>query len=105
MEVARALGKIPDKRSIQPMYDLDKKLQATRDPDNITLKKLKEAVSGRSSSAIHEISTVDPSSYNFFNGRMRFLRIASTLFQNSSTGILFSFCNTLPRSRPLKPRQ
>jgi len=43
-EVAWALGKIPDKRSIQPLYDLDKKLQAIRDPDNLTLKKLKEAV-------------------------------------------------------------
>jgi len=42
-EVAWALGKISDKRSIQP-YDLDKKLQAIRDPDNVTLKKLKEAV-------------------------------------------------------------
>ncbi len=43
-EVAWALGKIPDKRSIQPLYDLDKKLQAIRDPDNVVLKKLKEAV-------------------------------------------------------------
>jgi len=43
-EVAWALGKIPDKRSIQPLYDLDKKLQAMRDPDNMSLKKLKEAV-------------------------------------------------------------
>ena len=43
-EVAWALGKIPDKRSIQPLYDLDKKLQAIRDPDNVPLKKLKEAV-------------------------------------------------------------
>lgn len=43
-EVAWALGKIPDKRSIQPLYDIDKKLQAIRDPDNIALKKLKEAV-------------------------------------------------------------
>ncbi len=43
-EVAWALGKIPDKRSIQPLYDLDKKLQAIRDPDNQALKKLKEAV-------------------------------------------------------------
>jgi hypothetical protein len=41
-EVAWALGKIPDKRSIQPLYDLDKKLQAIRDPDNAILKKLKE---------------------------------------------------------------
>jgi hypothetical protein len=32
------------KRSIQPLYDLDKKLQAIRDPDNAILKKLKEAV-------------------------------------------------------------
>ncbi|WP_413934722.1 hypothetical protein [Nitrospira sp. BLG_1] len=43
-EIASAFGKIPDKRSIQPLYDLDKKLQAIRDPDNMTLKKLKEAV-------------------------------------------------------------
>ena len=43
-EVAWALGKIPDKRSIQPLYDLDRKLQAMRDPENLPLKKLKEAV-------------------------------------------------------------
>ncbi len=43
-EVAWALGKIPDKRSIEPLYDLDKKLQAMRDPENVLLKKLKEAV-------------------------------------------------------------
>lgn len=43
-EVAWALGKIPDKRSIQPLYDLNKKLQAIRDPDNVILKTLKEAV-------------------------------------------------------------
>ncbi len=43
-EVAWVLGKIPDKRSIQPLYDLDKKLQAIRDPDNVTLKRLKESV-------------------------------------------------------------
>jgi hypothetical protein len=43
-EVAWSLGKIPDKRSIQPLYDLDKKLQAMRDRDNVQLKKLKEAV-------------------------------------------------------------
>jgi hypothetical protein len=43
-EVAWSLGKIPDKRSIQPLYDLDKKLQAIRDPENQALKKLKEAV-------------------------------------------------------------
>ncbi len=43
-EVAWALGKIPDKRSIQPLYDLDKKLEAMRDPENQALKKLKEAV-------------------------------------------------------------
>jgi len=36
-EVAWALGKIPVKRAIQPLYDLDKKLQAIRDPDNVTL--------------------------------------------------------------------
>jgi len=43
-EVAWSLGKIPDKRSIQPLYDLDRKLQAVRDPENVPLKKLKEAV-------------------------------------------------------------
>jgi hypothetical protein len=43
-EIAWSLGKIPDKRSIQPLYDLDKKLAAIRDPENVTLKKLKEAV-------------------------------------------------------------
>ena len=43
-EVAWALGKIPDKRSIQPLYTLDKKLQAIHDPENVPLKKLKEAV-------------------------------------------------------------
>lgn len=43
-EVAWSLGKIPDKRSIQPLYDLDKKLQHIRDPENVSLKKLKEAV-------------------------------------------------------------
>jgi hypothetical protein len=43
-EVAWALGKIPDKRSIEPLYAIDKKLQAIRDPDNVILKKLKEAV-------------------------------------------------------------
>lgn len=43
-EVAWALGKIPDKRSIEPLYALDRKLQAIRDPDNMVLKKLNEAV-------------------------------------------------------------
>jgi hypothetical protein len=43
-EVAWALGKIPDRRSIEPLQDLDRKLQALRDPDNVPLKKLKEAV-------------------------------------------------------------
>ena len=44
IEVAWALGKIPDKRSIQPLQDLDRKLQTLRDPENVQLKKLKEAV-------------------------------------------------------------
>ena len=42
--MAWALGKMSDKRSIQPIYDIDKKLQAMRDPDNLALKKFKEAV-------------------------------------------------------------
>jgi len=43
-EVAWALGKIPDKRSIEPLYNLERKLQAMRDPENVSLKKLIEAV-------------------------------------------------------------
>ena len=43
-EVAWALGKIPDKRSIEPLYELDRKLQALRDSESIPLKTLKEAV-------------------------------------------------------------
>ena len=43
-EVAWALGKIPDRRAIKPLHDLDEKLQAMRDPENVPLKKLKEAV-------------------------------------------------------------
>ncbi len=43
-EVAWAFGKVPDKRSIQPRYDFDTKLQAIRNPDNVTLEKLKKAV-------------------------------------------------------------
>jgi HEAT repeat protein len=43
-EVAWALGKIPDKRSIEPLYNLDRKLQAMRDPENLPLRRLKEAV-------------------------------------------------------------
>ena len=43
-EVAWALGKIPDKRSIQPLYEIDKKLAAIRDPENVRLQKLKAAV-------------------------------------------------------------
>jgi len=42
-EVAWALGKLPDKRSIEPLYALDRKLQAVRTEDP-QIKKLKEAV-------------------------------------------------------------
>lgn len=42
-EIAWALGKIPDKRSIEPLYALDRKLQAIR-TDDPKFKKLKEAV-------------------------------------------------------------
>ncbi len=42
-EIAWALGKIPDKRSIEPLYALDRKLQAVRS-DDPKVKKLKEAV-------------------------------------------------------------
>jgi hypothetical protein len=44
-EVAWALGRVPDKRSVQPLFDLDKKLQKIRnDPPDPQIKKLKEAV-------------------------------------------------------------
>jgi len=43
-EVAWSLGRIPDKRSIQPLYELDKRLQSIRESDDQQLKKLKEAV-------------------------------------------------------------
>jgi len=43
-EVAWALGKVGDKRSVQPLYNLNKKIQAVRDPENVQLRKLQEAV-------------------------------------------------------------
>ncbi len=44
-EVAWALGRVPDRRSVQPLFDLDKKLQKIRkDPPDPLIKKLKEAV-------------------------------------------------------------
>lgn len=44
-EVAWALGRVPDRRSVQPLFDLDKKLQKIRqDPVDPQMKKLKEAV-------------------------------------------------------------
>jgi hypothetical protein len=44
-EVAWALGRVPDRRSVQPLFDLDKKLQKIRnDPPDPKVKKLKEAV-------------------------------------------------------------
>ncbi|MEX5282948.1 MAG: HEAT repeat domain-containing protein [Nitrospiraceae bacterium] len=42
-EIAWALGKMPDKRSIEPLYALDRKLQAIRTNDP-KVKRLKEAV-------------------------------------------------------------
>jgi hypothetical protein len=44
IEVAWALGRLPDKRAEVPLKALDKKLQKLRDPDDPMLKKLKEAV-------------------------------------------------------------
>lgn len=44
-EIAWALGRVPDRRSVQPLFDLDKKLQKIRkDPPDPQIKKLKEAV-------------------------------------------------------------
>jgi HEAT repeats len=45
-EVAWALGRVPDRRSVKPLFELDKKLQKIRnDPPDPQIKKLKEAVS------------------------------------------------------------
>lgn len=44
MEVAWRWARYRYKRATQPLYDLDKKLEAIRDPDNVTLKNLKEPV-------------------------------------------------------------
>lgn len=44
-EIAWALGKLPDKRSVEPLFALDRKLQKIRDdPPDPLVKKLKEAV-------------------------------------------------------------
>lgn len=44
-EIAWALGKVPDRRAVKPLFDLDKKLQGIRnDPPDPLIKKLKEAV-------------------------------------------------------------
>ncbi|HZS10919.1 MAG TPA: HEAT repeat domain-containing protein [Nitrospirales bacterium] len=44
-EIAWALGKLPDKRSVEPLFALDRKLQKIRnDPPDPKIKKLKEAV-------------------------------------------------------------
>jgi HEAT repeat protein len=44
-EVAWALGRVPDRRSVKPLFELDKKLQKIRkDPPDPLIKKLKEAV-------------------------------------------------------------
>ncbi|MFM8552077.1 MAG: HEAT repeat domain-containing protein [Nitrospiraceae bacterium] len=42
-EIAWALGKLPDKKSVEPLFALDKKLQKIRTDDPL-IKKLKEAV-------------------------------------------------------------
>jgi len=42
-EIAWALGKLPDKRSVEPLFALDRKLQKVRS-DDPKMKKLKEAV-------------------------------------------------------------
>ena len=44
-EIAWSLGKLPDKRSVEPLFALDRKLQKIRhDPPDPLIKKLKEAV-------------------------------------------------------------
>jgi hypothetical protein len=75
-EVAWVLGKVPDKQSIQPLYELDKKLQAIRNPDNVTPKKLKEAVFW----AINQCDTWDQYSQD---GCIRIDRCGKLLRRNS----------------------
>ncbi|HVG02270.1 MAG TPA: HEAT repeat domain-containing protein, partial [Nitrospira sp.] len=44
-EIAWALGRVPDRRSVEPLFALDRKLQKIRkDPPDPQIKKLKEAV-------------------------------------------------------------
>ncbi len=44
-EIAWALGRVPDRRAVQPLFALDRKLQKIRnDPPDPLIKKLKEAV-------------------------------------------------------------
>ena len=44
-EIAWALGKVPDRRAVKPLFELDKKLQGIRnDPPDPLIKRLKEAV-------------------------------------------------------------
>lgn len=44
-EIAWALGRVPDRRSVEPLFALDRKLQKIRqDPPDPLMKKLKEAV-------------------------------------------------------------
>ncbi|HEU4684464.1 MAG TPA: HEAT repeat domain-containing protein [Nitrospira sp.] len=44
-EIAWALGRVPDRRSVAPLFELDRKLQKIRkDPPDPDIKKLKEAV-------------------------------------------------------------
>ncbi len=44
-EIAWALGRVPDRRSVEPLFALDRKLQKIRkDPPDPQMKKLKEAV-------------------------------------------------------------
>ncbi len=62
-EIAWALGKLPDKRSVEPLFALDRKLQKIRTDDPL-IKKLKEAVFW----AIKQCYTEDQYSYTLKHG-------------------------------------
>jgi HEAT repeat protein len=58
-EVVWAIGKVPDKRAIEPLHKLDREMQATRSEDP-ALKKLKEAAFWSLKMTDTELSSENP---------------------------------------------
>ena len=57
-EVAWALGRVPDRRSVKPLFDLDKSSKNRKDPPDPQIKKLKKRCSGPSNRSIRKTNTV-----------------------------------------------